>query len=251
MSRKLNYLLQNWSPNIVASQRWLNRQGVDRRLADKYVRSGWLRRLGRGAYVRAGSNVDWPGGLNALQTQLGLNVHPGGITAFELRGYAHYIALGGRQVTLFGKPGTKLPAWFTGHSWSQPVALVTTRSLGQIDESTSTVTLGGIALKVATLELALFEMMYLVPKRQSYEEAMQVMESLTSLRPTVLQCLLETCTSVKTKRLVMHAAERLELPWKTAIDVSGVDFGSGPRTIHPGGQLDKHYNLVLDTPDQL
>ena len=80
---------------------------------------------------------------------------------------------------------------------------------------------------------------------------MQVMESLTSLRPTVLQCLLETCTSVKTKRLVMQAAERLELPWKTAIDVSGVDFGSGPRTIHPGGQLDKHYNLVLDTPDQL
>ena len=192
-----------------------------------------------------------PAASTRFQTQLGLNVHPGGITAFELRGYAHYIALGGRQVTLFGKPGTKLPAWFTGHSWSQPVALVTTRSLGQIDESTSTVTPGGIALKVATLELALFEMMYLVPKRQSYEEAMQVMESLTSLRPTVLQCLLETCTSVKTKRLVMHAAERLELPWKTAIDVSGVDFGSGPRTIHPGGQLDKHYNLVLDIPDQL
>ena len=28
---------------------------------------------------------------------LGLDVYPGGITAFELRGYGHYIALGGRK----------------------------------------------------------------------------------------------------------------------------------------------------------
>ena len=92
-------------------------------------------------------------------------------------------------------------------------------------------------------------MMYLVPKRQSYEEAMQVMESLTALRPKMVQQLLKTCTSVKTKRLIMHAAERLKLPWISRIDLAQVNFGSGPRTIHPGGRLDKKYNLILATHD--
>lgn len=249
MSRKINKLLQNWPTNAVASQRWLNSQGVDRRLADKYARSGWLTRLGHGAYVRPGDTVDWPGGLKAIQSQLGLDVHPGGITAFDLRGYGHYIALGARRVTLFGAPATKLPAWFTSHSWSRPISLVTTRSLTQGDNATSTVSLSGVEIEVATLERAAFEMMYLVPKRQSYEEAMQVMESLTALRPTLVQQLLETCTSVKTKRLVMHAAERLKLPWISRIDLAQVDFGSGPRTIHPGGQLNKKYKLILATQD--
>ena len=111
--------------------------------------------------------------------------------------------------------------------------------------------MNGVEFEVATLECAAFEMMYLVPKRQSHEEAMQVMESLTALRPKVMQRLLEDCTSVKTNRLIMHAAERLELPWASRIDLSKVDFGTGPRTIHPGGRLDKKYNLVLDTQDQL
>ena len=47
MSRKINNLLRNWPANAVANQRWLNSQGVDRRLADsptrrladKYVRT--------------------------------------------------------------------------------------------------------------------------------------------------------------------------------------------------------------------
>jgi hypothetical protein len=93
-------------------------------------------------------------------------------------------------------------------------------------------------------------MMYLIPKRQSYEEAVQVMESLTSLRPQVVQQLLENCTSVKTKRLFMHAAERSSHPWLKRLDLSKIDFGSGRRTIHPGGRLDNKYNLVVADPVQ-
>ena len=186
MGSKINQLLQAWPPGVVGTQRWFTRQGVDFRLADKYVRSGWLERLGHGAYVRAGSTVDWPGAVNALQSQLGLNVHPGAISAFELRGYAHYVALEGRTVILFGTPGTKLPAWFTDHQWSQAVTLVTTNVLTERVKATSMVQFDRVELEVATLERAAFEMMYLVPKRQPYEEALEVMESLTLLRPRAL-----------------------------------------------------------------
>ena len=121
MGSKLNQLLQQWPPATVATLRWLSSLGVDRRLADKYVQSGWLQRLSHGAYKRAGATVDWAGAVHALQTQLGVAVHPGGISAIELRGYAHYLAFGTREVVLFGHPGTKLPAWFEAHSWSRPV----------------------------------------------------------------------------------------------------------------------------------
>ena len=250
MSSKINHVLQELPTHVVGTLRWLSSKGVDRRLADKYVQSGWLTRLGHGAYLRTGSAVDWTGAVHALQSQLGINVHPGAMTAFELRGYAHYLALGGREVVLFGKAGTKLPSWFTNRQWSQPVALVTSNVFSGSEKGTSMIKFEGIELSVATLERAAFEMMYLIPKRQSYEEAMQVMESLTSLRPPVVQLLLESCTSVKTKRLFMHAAERLNHPWLPGLDMSNVDFGSGRRTIHAGGRLDKKYNLVVADSNQ-
>lgn len=250
MSSKINQVIQKWPAHVVGTLRWLSSQGVDRRLADKYVQSGWLTRLGHGAYLRTGSTVDWPGAVQALQTQLGLDVYPGAITALELRGYAHYLALRGREVFLFGKAGTRLPSWFANHRWSQPVTLVTSNVFSESDNAASMVTFGGIELAVTTLERATFEMIYLVPKRQSFDEALQVMESLTTLRPQVVQRLLESCTSVKTKRLFMHAAERLNQPWLSRLDLSNINFGSGRRTIHAGGRLDKKYNLVVADPNQ-
>jgi len=250
MVSKINRLIQWWPPGTVATLSRLNSLGVDRRLADKYVKSGWLERLGHGVYKRAGATVDWAGAIHALQTQLGLAVHPGGITAIELRGYTHYVAFGARDVLLFGNPGTKLPAWFQGHSWSRPVTLVTTGVFAGNDNATSILQVDDVDLEVATLEQAAFEMMYLVPKRQSYEEAFHVMESLTSLRPQVVQQLLEGCTSVKTKRLFMHAAERANHPWLKRLELSTVNFGSGRRTVHAGGRLDKKYDLVVADPVQ-
>ena len=250
MISKINHVLQQWPPRTVGTLRWLSNKGVDRRLADKYVQSGWLERLGHGAYKRTGAMVDWPGAVHALQTQLGLNLHPGGITAIELRGYAHYLAFGLREVVLFGKPGTKLPAWFQGHRWSRPVTLVTTTVFSGGDKATSMLQVHEVGIEVATLEQAAFQMMYLVPKRQSYEETFHVMESLTSLRPQVVQQLLEDCTSVKTKRLFMHAAEQSNHPWLKRLAPSRVDFGSGRRTIHPGGRLDSKYDLVVADPVQ-
>lgn len=250
MSSKINQLLQQWRLGIVGTLRWMRSRGVDRRLADKYVQSGWLERLGHGAYKRTGETVDWAGAVHALQRQLGLDLHPGGMTAIELRGYAHYLAFGGREVFLFGRPGTRLPAWFEGRRWSRPVTLVTTGVFAGNARTTSLLQVDGVELDVATLEQAVFEMTYLLPKRQSYEEAVQVIESLTSPRPQLVQQLLENCRSVKTKRLFMHAAERSSHPWLKRLDLSKVDFGSGRRTIHPGGRLDSKYDLVVDDPVQ-
>ena len=250
MVSKLNQLLQAWPPNTVAALRWLRGKGIDRRLADKYVRSGWLERLGPGAYQRAGAVVDWPGAVYSLQTHLGLELHPGAITALELRGHAQYLSFGRREALLFGGLGIRLPAWFVRGEWSRPVTLVTTSVFGNAGPSASSVRVNEIDLRVATLERAAFEMMHLVPQRQSYEEALQVMESLASLRPQAVQRLLENCASVKAKRLFLHAAERFRHPWLKRLDLSKVNLGAGRRSIHPGGRLDRKYNLVVAPPPQ-
>ena len=148
---------------------------------------------------------------------------------------------------------------FEGAWFSQPaidrskVRLQRLNYLGSVNIAPKKVpdSLDEVDLEVATLEQAAFEMMYLVPKRQAYEEAFQVMESLTSLRPQVVQQLLKGCTSVKTKRLFMHAAERANHSWLKHLDPSKVDFGSGRRTIHAGGRLDKKYDLVVTDPEQI
>lgn len=57
---------------------WLEAQGVPRQLADSYCKTGWLRRLARGAYARADDHkVEWTGAMT-MQQLLQMTVHPGG-----------------------------------------------------------------------------------------------------------------------------------------------------------------------------
>ena len=119
-------------------------------MAAVYVQTGWLERLGKGAFKIAGDKVEWTGGLYAIQRQLGMAVHVGGKTALEMQGYAHFLPLGkGYLVYVFGAPGQKLPSWFRRHSWNVKIRHVTTNlfapekglGLTEKDLGTCTVTL--------------------------------------------------------------------------------------------------------------
>ena len=78
---KLNRVLTAWPQGAVAVSRWLEAQGAYQQLVHEYEKSGWIRRIGQGAYVRVGGTVDWTGGLHALQEQLKLPIHAGAKTA--------------------------------------------------------------------------------------------------------------------------------------------------------------------------
>src|SRR3989338_1850093 len=115
----INNLLRNWPKNTVAVYAWLKGQGVYRQLAGTYVKSGWIERVGQGAFKRSGENIDWSGGLYALQTQSGMSVHPAGKTALQLHGNAHYLPANLKQakIVLFGSQNEKLPTWFKDYKW--------------------------------------------------------------------------------------------------------------------------------------
>jgi len=244
---KINQLLQRWPNGTVAVSSWLEKQGAYQQLVRKYEATAWLRRVGQGAYAKASDTVEWTGGLYALQEQLRLPVHVGAKTALQMQGYAHFLPLGkGSTVSLFGPPDIKLPAWFKQHRWGVKVRYTATNLFaGQAEQGLTKKELGSYSIKLSAPERAIMEVLYGVPQVDSYEEARLLMEGLTTLRPRLVQALLETCASVKVKRLFMFLAESCKHPWIGKVNLSKVDFGRGKRQLVKGGRFDSKYNITV------
>ena len=212
----INNLLKNWPENTVAVYAWLADQGVYRQLAATYLKSGWIERVGQGAFKRAGEKIDWKGGLYAIQTQSGMSVHPAGRTALELQGYAHYLPARFEQqrVVIFGSKNEKLPAWFKKHKWEVDIRYTMTGLFGEEKQLGITAySAGSYDIKISAPERAALELCYDVPSRESFAELDQIMAVLTTLRPLLVQELLERCVSVKAKRLFLYFAEKHHHMW--------------------------------------
>lgn len=244
---KINQLLKQWPSGTVAVLRWLEKRGAYQQLVHEYEKSAWIRRVGQGAFAKSGDKIDWTGGLFALQNQLELPIYAGGKTALQLQGYAHFLPLGkGSTVFLFGPSATKLPAWFTHYQWGLNIRFASTRLFaGEATVGLTTRDMGTFSIKVSAPERAMFEVLYFVPKEQSYEEARMLMEGLTTPRIKIVQTLLESCTSVKVKRLFMVLAEGCGHAWVRKLDISNVNFGKGKRMLVRGGRLDPKYNISV------
>lgn len=244
----INNVLNNWPKNTVAVYAWLNGQGVYRQLADAYVKSGWIARIGQGAFKRAREDVDWSGGLYALQTQLNMSIHPAGKTALQLQGYAHYLPANLKQskIVLFGLKKEKLPTWFKNHKWKTKIRYVTTGLFGKdISLGLTTYNMGNYNIKISSPERAALEFCYNAPIQESVDELDRIMSGLTTLRPTTVQALLEKCGSVKTKRLFMYLAEKHKHAWGNKINLEKVNFGKGKRSLCKNGHYDSKYQIVI------
>jgi tRNA-binding EMAP/Myf-like protein len=101
------------------------------------------------------------------------------------------------------------------------------------------------SIRISSPERAAMEMVYLVPEKISFEESLLIMESLVTLRPEIVQKLLEMCRFVKVKRLFMYTAEKHRHPWVEKLDLSRIDFGRGKRRIVFGGKLDPKYQITV------
>jgi hypothetical protein len=243
---KINQILQQWPHGVVLTAERLRELGCGPELVRRYRLLKWLESLGWGAYKRPEDQVDCLGGVYALQTQLGLTVHPGGKTALGLKGLSHDVSQEAGQVFLFGRRGERLPKWFEDQDWGRPIHYQATTLLPAATPAhLSDHEHGQFTVKISCRELAALEMLYHVPSRQGFEEASLIMDNLATLRPTVAQALLQDCGSVKVKRLFLFMAERAGHPWFGKLDASSIDLGKGKRVIVKGGMLDKKYGITV------
>ena len=243
----LNKLLIHWPKDTVAVQQWFTKRGISRQLAAKYCRSGWIKRIGRGGYIRTGDVVALTGAVYALQTQLGFEAHVGGKTALEIQGYGHFLPMKNMpEFYLFGRPGRRLPSWFMGVKWESRVRYHMARLFsGKPEAGLEEISTGGYSIKVSSPERAALEIAELVPNEQSFEGAGLLLEGLTTLRPALVQALLMACRSIKAKRLFLFLSEKCGHAWVNKLDISKVRLGSGKRLIAREGRLDLKYQITV------
>jgi hypothetical protein len=243
---KINLVLQKAVPGTVLTMKWLAEQGVSKDLARKYVASGWLERIGRGAYVRVGAVVDWEGAVYSLQIQLGMSVHVAALSALQLKGLAHYLPLRNENaIQLFSDGAERLPIWFSETNWEVQVEHRGVRLFDSENNSLSDVEHKSFSIRVSSPERAALEMLYCVKSNSDFDFAQEVFAGLGGLRPMEIQALLDGCKSVRVKRTFLWMAKACEHPWLKYVDLQDVDLGSGKRVVYQDGMLDRDFQITV------
>jgi len=249
---KINKLISSWPRGAVYTAAYLKQLGYNYDLIRFYKMQKWIESVGNGAYKLYGDKVEWFGAVYALQRQTGLNVHVGGKTALILRGHGHYLSEKIPRVFLYGKRGERLPRWFKQYLWNTEIRYVTTSLFAKaLPETFSTYPYRDFSIRISAPERAAMEMLYFVPIEQGFDEAQKIIENLFTLRPDIVQKLLENCNSIKAKRLFMYLAEKQSFPWINALNLSRINLGSGVRQIVAGGTLDKKFKITVPRESEL
>lgn len=244
ISSKLNRLLSSQPLGVVLCSSWLVENGYSLDLQQRYKKSQWFESIGAGALIRYGDHVDYLGGVYAMQTQLGLSLHPGGRTALGLQGKAHYLELSPKHVQLFGAHGEHVPLWFKKQDWNVYVKYTLSNFL-PAEIGLTEIPHKQFTVKVSEPARAIMECLYLAPKSQSLLEAYELMEGLNNLRPASVQKLLEACNSIKVKRLFLYLAEKANHDWMKYLDLNRVNLGSGKRAIVASGVYIPKYQITV------
>lgn len=249
---KLNRLLTNWPSGAVHTTTWLLAQGLTDQDLQKYRVGKWIERIGVGAYKKSGDEIDWSGGLSALQRELNLPIHIGGRSALSEIGQAQYLTLGENTLLLMGPKPDALPAWFTRKTWTAQLKYKRKNIFNDIQNTFGSKTSGFTTRQkgpntyvVSARERALFECLDEMPNGYSYDEALELFEAMPDLRSGVVQNLLETCTSMKVKRLFLHFADRFQHPWFRKLKLGKIDLGRGNRVVFKDGMLDPKYLVTV------
>ena len=243
---KLKKLLTTWPQGTVLLSAELNKRGRGYDLQRLYRNSGWIKSIGQGAVVKTGDDVTWQGALYALQKQGHIPVHVGAKTGLELYGLGHFLNFSQEKIQLFGPQGSKLPKWFTEFQWKGKLeyyrnSLFNSEKKIGIQEFD----LKTFSIEVSSPERSFMELLLLAPNKESLKEAFLISEGLTTLRPSLVQKLLEACASIKVKRLFLFLAEKQNHQWFKRINLEKIDLGKGDRQIIKGGHLDPKYRITV------
>ncbi|MDO9576442.1 MAG: type IV toxin-antitoxin system AbiEi family antitoxin [Candidatus Cloacimonadales bacterium] len=252
---KINRLIQNWRKGTVYTSAYLQKIGFSSDLIFRYKQSNWLENVGRGAFKQKGDEVDWLGGIYTLQTQNQAKIHPAGKSALQLLGKTHYLPFRFHNIYLYGSTTDKLPLWFNKLQDADKCIFRSSNLFSEYpDEYFVEYSYKSFSIKISSPELAAFEMLHNLPQNQSFDEAYKIFENLTTLRSDLVQILLESCNSIKVKRLFLFFAEQTEQFWFKNINLKKIDLGHGKRVIDKNGKLDKKYLITvpkLDKNDEL
>lgn len=244
---KLRALLQRWIPGTVGVQSWLDEQGITRQLTRKFVDGGWIRKIGAGAYTLVNDDPGWLGAMYALQKMKQYKIHVAGQTALELLGYNQYLAFSEKRPKLiFNHPSDNhsLPTWFKDYFQDLNLHFVRANLFdGPWEQGLISHKHEKFEVLVSSPEKAIIESIYFAKSKTDYVYVLELLENLVTLRPSLLQELLEHCRSHKVVRLFLAMAETVNHPWFRRIDVEKLQLGKGKYVLSDGGYYNSKYQI--------
>jgi hypothetical protein len=215
MKQKLLQCLQNSIPRESPfDTHTLKGLGISPALANYYVKSGWIIRLGRGAFAFPNIALDKYLSIKMISNSLE-NIHVGGKAALAWHGFRHNIP-GRERIVLWGSERGRLPDWFTKQFLSRYVSKNIFDSSLPPGFGLHTIPERPDGPLVSTPERALLELLGEIGQAEEIEESRNIFEMLFSLRAVELSTLLQHCTSVKVTRLCIKWSANLSLPWADA-----------------------------------
>ncbi len=245
MATKIQQILKKVPHDTILFGTWLSSLGLDARGQYAYMKSGWLDRISKGVYKIHGTDPKLMTAISSYNTQLDKHCIVGAYTALDLRGYSHYLSIGKPKAYLFTDKDNKLPSWLLKEEWDMTVKYMTTSFLGNDLTGVDTMNVEQHDLLVSSPERAFLECLNLPDASSSLLDIYYIMESLTTLRPKLVQALLESCTSQKVKRLFLYMAEKANHPWLKALKLENINFGTSRLMITPTGKYIKKYNITI------
>jgi hypothetical protein len=258
--RKLNQL-QQLPDGVLVDAAWLEQRGYSSSLRSHYVKAGWLNQPAPRVYRRSQGALTWEQAVTSLQSFMDYPLTVGGRTALEELGFAHYLGEQ-REVHLYGPsspPGwlnaLPLPVRFHWHNSARLFGDEQPERAHDVEPVEKPSMLpggfmasGGIMrwpLRLSSSERAILEWLDELPNRDSFHHLDVAMEGLANLSPRRLQTVLESCRSVKVKRLFFYFADRHRHAWLGQLDKSAIDLGTGKRHLIKDGKLDPTYLITV------
>jgi len=242
---KIKQLYQMLPDGVVAPASWLAEQGYSMQLLYQYTKSGWLKKTSRGSYIRGDTNPSWQGAVLGLQKLSHEPFHIGGVTALNLQGYAHYLPLNNSQIIyLYGTQ--KLPAWFKNIKLEQEFYVMKKPYFETLGLKSIPSNIKDWEMVVSSPERAIMELLYQIkPDGLSFEFVAEIFEGLTTLRPSLVNELLNMCENIRVKRLFLFLKSYFNHPWAKHIKTDGLELGTGRMQIVKNGVFDNEFLITV------
>jgi hypothetical protein len=240
---KLNRLLQGHTQGGLLFSAWLRDNGYSDKLVEGYRKSGWLSALSRGVMYRTGDELDSFMVLDSYNRQLKKHFHIAAHSALEFWGFNHFVPMG-KPVLMIGHPKQEVvPDWLKNSKLDDSLRFFSTEvfAVPQIYVSDDNYP----HLLESAPEQAFLECLLLAPKQYSYMDLFYIMEQLTTLRPSVLQGLLETTDNLKVKRMFLYMAEKAGHDWFYSLDTEKIELGTAKHKLVEGGVYISKYKITV------
>jgi len=242
-SNKINRLLRDYYSGKLYFSGSLKQNGYSDQLLKQYRNSGWLTALAKGVMYRTGDKLLSYPALACYNQQMGKSFHVAAHSALELKGFNHYVPMG-KPVLMVGHPKRQsVPDWMKDNNFDMILKFFSTETFSKPQLTTSNV--DGVDLLVSTPEQAFLECLLLSPKQYAFMDLFYVMEQLTTLRPEILQDLLENTDNLKAKRLFLYMAEKAGHYWFDLLDVDKVEIGTAKHQLTKNGVYIPKYKITV------